>query len=153
MTHCDRDAQACVIDRRHSRKATALHFSLIPHHTAKGDAGRIHTMQTWTKLPANTEVAIDHTGLCRPVIRWPTEDRSAQPLLISISMGSAPDSHARSSKLARAPQRTACSSPVDAEPQLTSPARRRLGRDLLAGQALAAQSLDLLNDLQQHRLA
>jgi hypothetical protein len=28
-----------------------------------------------------------------------------------------------------------------------------LGRDLLAGQALAAQSLDLLNDLQRRRLA
>jgi hypothetical protein len=66
------------------------------------------------ELPANTEVAIDHAGLssCDPMA-----DGADPAELLDIDM----DEFARiltlvAAKQARAPERTACSSPVDAEP-------------------------------------
>jgi hypothetical protein len=64
----DRDAQACVIGHRRLKESDGAGFSLIPHHPAKGDAGRIVDADM-DELPANTEVAIDHAGLssCDPM--------------------------------------------------------------------------------------
>ena len=64
----DRNAQACVIGHRRLKESDGAGFSLIPHHTAKGDAGRIVDADM-DDFPANTEVAIDHAGLssCDPM--------------------------------------------------------------------------------------
>jgi hypothetical protein len=103
------------------------------------------------ELPANTEVAIDHAGLssCDPMA-----DGADPAELLDIDM----DEFARILTLVAA-NRLGLQSAQLVQAQSTqnpTDSGRRdagLGRDLLAGQALAAQSLDLLNDLQRRRLA
>ena len=109
-------------------------------------------MADMDELPANTEVAIDHASLssCDPMA-----DGADPAELLDIDM----DEFARIFTVLVAANRLGLQSAQLVQAQSTQnptdSGRRDAGldRDLLAsGQALAAQSLDLLNDLQRRRL-
>ena len=146
----DLDAQGCVIGHRRLKESDGACFSLVPHHPAKGDARRIVDADM-DELPTNTEVTIDHTGLsaCDPMTHGtnPAE-------LLDIEM----DEFARILALIAANRlRLESAQLVQAQSTQnpTNGGRRDAGldRDLLAGPALAAQALDLFDDLLRRRLA
>ena len=103
------------------------------------------------ELPANTEVAIDHTGLsaCDPMTHGTDPAK-----LFDIEM----DEFARILSLIAANRLRLESAQIVQAQSTQNPTNgggrdAGLGRDLLAGPALAAQALDPLDDLLWRRLA
>ncbi len=146
----DLDAQACVVGHRRLKEGDGAGFSLVPHHPAKGDAGCIVDTDM-DELPTDAEVAIDHTGLssCDPMA-----DGADPAKLLDIDM----DELARILTLIAANRLQLQSAQLVQAQSTQNPADRGrrdagVGRALLAGPALAAQALDLFDDLLRRRLA